>query len=78
MPATVVKSFFGASLPNDRWSIRRWDDGSFQVSHDNPFECIYPSDESRYRQVSGRFATAEEAEAELFRTPEFGRRRENP
>jgi hypothetical protein len=74
LPATVVKTFSGSRyVPTDRWSIRRWEDGTFQVFHDNPFEGIYPSDASSYRQVSGRFATLEGAEAELFRMPEFGR-----
>ena len=72
MPATAVKTF-SRKLTNDRWSIRQWEDGSFQVFHDNPYECLYPSDPDRhYRQVSGRFRTVEAAEAELFRMPEFG------
>ena len=73
LPAVVVKTFVGVFNQNDRWSIRRWDDGSFQVFHDNPFEGINQPYASHYRQVSGRFATVDEAEAELFRTPEFGR-----
>jgi len=72
LPATVVKTF-SRKLTSDRWSIRQWEDGSFQIFHDNPYEGLYPSDPDRYyQQVSGRFETVEAAEAELLRMPEFG------
>ena len=72
MPATVVKTFFAPLRQNDRWSIRRWDDGSFQVFHDNPYQGIDQPYKGDYLQISGRFATAEDAEAELFKNPAFG------
>ncbi len=71
MSATVVKTYFGTS-EHDRWSIRRWDDGSFQAFHDNPYRGVSQPYEGDYHQVSGRFATVEDAEAELLKNPAFG------
>jgi hypothetical protein len=71
MSAVVVKTFFGHS-GHDRWSIRRWDDGSFQVFYDNPYRGTSQPYEGDYHQVSGRFSTVEDAEAELFKNPALG------
>ena len=74
MAAVVVKTFVGVVHQGDCWSIRRWDDGSFQVFHDNPYEGTNQPYASDYHQVSGRFATVDDAEAELFTIPEFALR----
>jgi hypothetical protein len=69
--AAVVKTFVGHLGQNDRWSIRRRDDGSYQVFHDNPFEGVSQPYASDDRPASGLFSSAEDAEAELFRNPLF-------
>jgi hypothetical protein len=71
MSAEVVRRFIGGYGGNARWSIRRRPDGAFQIYQDNPYEGINQPYQFDDRAVSGLFADIEDAEAELFRNPEF-------
>jgi hypothetical protein len=49
------------------YSIRRREDGSFQLYHDDPYLGIPQFYEFDYEQISGRYADVRTAEAELLR-----------
>jgi hypothetical protein len=69
MPAVTVKRFVKTFRQggHTHYSIRRRDDGSFQLYHDNPYAGIPQPYEFDYVQLSGRFADVSTAEAELLR-----------
>jgi hypothetical protein len=57
MPAVTVKRFVKTFRQggHTHYSIRRRDDGSFQLYHDNPYAGIPQPYEFDYVQLSGRF-----------------------
>ena len=69
MPAVTVKRFVMTFAQGGctHYSIRRRDDGSFQLYHDDPYAGIPQPYEFEYLQISGRFADVPTAEAELLR-----------
>jgi hypothetical protein len=69
MPTVTVKRFVRTFGQRGRthYSIRRRDDGSFQLYHDDPYAGIPQTYEFDYVQLSGRFADISTAEAELRR-----------
>ena len=69
MPIVTVKRYVKTFAKGGRthFSIRRRDDGSFQLYHDDPYAGIPQPYEFDYRQISGRFADIPAAEAELLR-----------
>jgi hypothetical protein len=63
-----VKRLVGGYTGKQRYSIRKHPNGSFQAFHDNPHEGIgggYDDDDDE--PLTGLFADAESAEAELLR-----------
>ena len=66
MSAEVVKRFIGGYSGQERYSIRRHPDDSFQVFHDNPYEGTNQGYENDDLPLTGLHADAESAEAELF------------
>ena len=67
MSAIIVKRFVGGYNGAERYSIRKHADGTFQVYHDNPFEGIDQPYQHDDQALSGLYADAESAEAELLR-----------
>jgi hypothetical protein len=69
MAAVVVKRFVEKfeNGGSQHFSIRRWEDGSFQLFHDDPYVGIPQPYKFDYLQISGRFAEELTAEAELVR-----------
>ena len=69
MPIVTVKRFVKTFAQGGKthFSIRRRDDGSFQLYHDDPYAGIPQPYEFDYQQISGRFADIPTAEAELLR-----------
>lgn len=67
MPAVIVKRFVGGYTGNERYSIRRHEDGVFQVYFDNPYEGIPQTVEDDFVALSGLYADVQSAEAELRR-----------
>jgi hypothetical protein len=67
MSAVVVKRFVGGYTGTQRFSIRKHSNGTFQVYHDNPFEGTGQSYQYDDQPLSGLYADAESAEAELLR-----------
>ena len=67
---TVTVKRFVLAFPNggcQHFSIRRREDGSFQLYHDDPYVGIPQFYEFDYEQISGRFAEVSTAEEELLR-----------
>jgi hypothetical protein len=67
MSAVVVKRFVGGYSGQERYSIRKHPNGSFQVFHDNPYEGTNQGYENDVLPLTGLHADAESAEAELVR-----------
>jgi len=67
MPAIVVKRFMGGYTHREQYSIRKLSNGSFQLFHDNLFEGIEQPYQHDDKPLSGLYADAESAEAELIR-----------
>jgi hypothetical protein len=67
MPAIVVKRFVGGFTGTQRYSIRQHSNGTFQIYHDNPFEGVPQPYQYDDQPLSGLYADAESAEAELLR-----------
>ena len=67
MSAVVVKRFVGGHSGQERYSIRKHANGSFQVFHDNPYEGTNQGYQNDDLPLTGLFADAESAEAELLR-----------
>ena len=69
MSAVVVRRYVGGYNNTQRYSIRRHANGTFQIYHDNPFEGINQPYQNDDQPLSGLFADADSAEAELLRLP---------
>ncbi|MHB8811804.1 MAG: hypothetical protein ACYDAE_00890 [Steroidobacteraceae bacterium] len=68
--STVVVKRFLIEFPgggSSHYSIRRRADGLFQVYHDDPYRGINQPYEFEDKAISGLFADASAAEAELMR-----------
>jgi len=64
--ADVVKRFVGGYSGQERYSIRKHSNGSFQAFHDNPYEGIGQGYEGDL-PLTGLYADATSTEAELVR-----------
>ena len=69
MSTVVVKRFVRKFVEGglSHYSIRRRSDGSFQLYHDDPYLGINQPYQFDDEAISGLFADAETAEAELLR-----------
>jgi len=67
MTAVVVKRLTGGYSGQERYSIKKHSNGSFQAFHDNPFEGIRQPYKDEYLPLTGLFADVESVEAELLR-----------
>ena len=67
MSAVAVKRFVEGYSGQERYSIRKLTNGSFQVFHDNPYEGTNQGYENDDLPLTGLYADAESAEAELVR-----------
>jgi hypothetical protein len=65
--AEVAKRFMGGYGGQERYSIRKHPNGSFQVFHDNPYEGANQGYENDDLPLSGLYDDAASAEAELLR-----------
>jgi len=67
MAHVVVKRLVGGYSGQERYSIRKHPNGSFQAFHDNPYEGINQPYKDNYLPLTGIYADAESVEAELVR-----------
>ena len=67
MSADVVKRFIGGYSGQERYSIRKHTNGSFQVFHDNPYEGTNQGYENDDLPLTGLFSDPKLVEAELLR-----------
>jgi hypothetical protein len=67
MPAVIVKRFVGGYTGTQRYSIRRHDNGTFRIYHDNPFEGTGQPYQNDDQALEGIFPDAKTAEKELSR-----------
>jgi hypothetical protein len=67
MLAVVVKRLVGGYSGQERYSIRKHPNGSFQAWHDNPYEGTNQSYKNDDLPLTGLFADAESVETELLR-----------
>ena len=64
--AVIVKRFVGGYSGQERYSVRKHPNGSFQIWHDNYYEDCKQSDQEDM-PLTGLYADVESAEAELLR-----------